>query len=85
MLFLAEDKYTRVVHAGGEWLIEESLRGLEQRLPTFLRVHRNCLVARNRVRALESDLHLRLEGYTPTIPVSRRCLPEVRKLLSSAE
>lgn len=85
LLFIAEDKYTRVVHLGGDWLIEESLRSLELRLPGFVRVHRNCLVARSRVRALDTEVRLHLEGYGEPIPVSRRCLAEVRKLLSHPE
>lgn len=50
----AGQKYVGVVSRSGEWLIDDSLADLEQRLgPGFLRVHRNALVALAAVRALE--------------------------------
>jgi len=40
--------------ADGEWVLDEPLGDLEQRLgDAFIRVHRNALVARRAVRALE--------------------------------
>src|SRR5690606_25768338 len=43
----AEEKYVVVHHARGEDLIEESLKSLEEEFgERFLRIHRNCLVAR---------------------------------------
>ena len=42
-----------MISRAGEWLIDDSLAELEQRLgPGFLRVHRNALVALAAVRAL---------------------------------
>jgi len=50
----AGQKYVGVVSRAGEWLIDDSLADLEQRLGDgFLRVHRNALVALGAVRALE--------------------------------
>lgn len=50
----ADHKLVRVSSARGEWLIDESLAELEPKLGEgFLRVHRNAIVARHAVRALE--------------------------------
>jgi two-component system response regulator AlgR len=50
----AELKYVTVRTAPREYLIEESLARLEQEYPErFVRVHRNCLVARAAIRGFE--------------------------------
>jgi two-component system response regulator AlgR len=50
----AELKYVTVRTAMREYLIEESLARLEQEYPErFVRVHRNCLVARDAIRGFE--------------------------------
>ena len=50
---LAEDKYVVVHHAKGEVLIEEALKTLENEFDErFVRIHRNCLVARDRLAGL---------------------------------
>src|SRR6185503_12305877 len=50
----AELKYVTVKTAAREYLIEESLTRLEQEYEKrFVRVHRNCLVARAAVRGFE--------------------------------
>jgi two-component system response regulator AlgR len=79
----AEQKYVVARHAGGEALLEESLRSLEERLgDRFVRVHRNALVARDAVVGLEKDAaggcHLCLRGVPDRLEVSRRHLPEIR-------
>src|SRR5690606_33094178 len=44
----AEEKYVVVHHARGQDLIEESLKSLEEEFgERFVRIHRNCLVARD--------------------------------------
>jgi two-component system LytT family response regulator len=56
-------------------------------MPPFLRVHRNALVHGKKVRHLEetaSGVVLHLAGLKDPVPVSRRCLPEVRQALFSA-
>lgn len=87
--FLADQKYTTVYHLQGEVLIEESLRHLEDDLaPQFIRVHRKVLVNTEFIVGLErSDTH-GLHGATLTVrhsreklPVSRRRLAEIRRLL----
>ncbi len=84
----AEDKYVCLVTADGEHLIEESLTAIEREFgERFLRIHRNCLVAAEHIRALEraadgSD-RLRMDGLADTLEVSRRNLPAVRARLAS--
>jgi two-component system response regulator AlgR len=83
---LADQKYVEVGHANGTLLIEESLAALEQEFaPRFLRIHRNALVARERIAGLEPgpDGHsrVRLKGVKMQPEVSRRHLAELRRLL----
>lgn len=83
---LAEDKYVVVHHAKGEVLIEESLKTLEDEFgERFVRIHRNCLVARDRlgglVRTADGSIHAQIDGVTATLEVSRRNLPALRKLV----
>ena len=86
--FLADHKYT-VVHSGdSEVLIDESLKQLEDEFEEqFLRIHRNALVAKNKIDRLETVdavTHLiHLTGRGEGLSVSRRHLPKVRKLLRS--
>lgn len=82
----AEDRYVRVHHRDGEVLVEESLRALEAEFPQrFVRIHRNCLVGRGHIHALERQpdgaLHLRLADRQTTLEVSRRNAPALRRLL----
>jgi len=87
VLFLrADSKYVEVWRDVGMALTEESLRAIEERLPgLFLRVHRNALVAVDRIRALERGdagaFRLTVEGSDEAVEVSRRHVPEVRRLL----
>jgi two-component system response regulator AlgR len=67
----AEEKYVVVHHARGEDLVEDSLKGLEAEFAgRFLRIHRNCLVAREQFRVLRDG--------GAVLEVSRRCLPGLR-------
>jgi two-component system, LytTR family, response regulator AlgR len=84
--FLAEDKYVVVHHDQGEVLIEESLKSLEDEfIGRFVRIHRNCLVAVDRITALErggeGGTMARVRGAEQPLEVSRRCLPSVRDLV----
>ncbi len=87
ILLRADSKYVEVWHTQeGVALTEESLRAIEERLPgVFLRVHRNALVAADRVRGLRKgetgQLLLSLEGTDEEVEVSRRHAPVVRRLL----
>lgn len=87
--FRADLKYVTVRHEGGEVLIEESLRTLEDEFTTrFVRVHRNALVAIDRIEALERDVEghsrLRLRGCDETLEVSRRLVGELKTRLKHA-
>ncbi len=82
----AEEKYVVVHHARGEDLIEESLKSLEDEFgDRFVRIHRNCLVARAALRELRRGTDGRaqafVDGVTRPLEVSRRCLPELREAM----
>ncbi len=82
----ADEKYVTVQHTGGELLIEESLRQLEDTYPQQLvRLHRNCLVPHARLVGLKTLADgrtlARLAGTEQQPEVSRRNLPALRKLL----
>ncbi|MDH5407798.1 MAG: LytTR family DNA-binding domain-containing protein [Gammaproteobacteria bacterium] len=84
--FQAADKYISVIHKQGTVLIEEPLKSLEQRLAEqFVRIHRNALVAKVFISALEKDdqggFHIVLKGHDDRLEVSRRHVAEVRALL----
>ena len=89
----AELKYVTLRTAEGEWVLDEPLGDLEQRLGSdFIRVHRNALVARRAVRALQR--HASQEepmGWAVVLSngeqlsVSRRQLTSVREALGSAD
>ena len=82
----AEEKYVVVHHARGEDLIEESLKSLEEEFAErFVRIHRNCLVARHEIVELKRspDGHVQAvlrHGKTP-LEVSRRCVAGLRDTL----
>jgi two-component system, LytTR family, response regulator AlgR len=80
----AEEKYVVVHHARGEDLIEDSLKALEVEFgERFLRIHRNCLVARDELQELRRDtegrVHVKLRHVEQPLEVSRRCLPQLRQ------
>jgi two-component system response regulator AlgR len=77
LYFNAGQKYVTLRHRGGRELIDESLRALEQEFaPDFIRIHRNSLVARRYVQAVERSpeghLLVRLKDCEETLQVSRR-------------
>lgn len=83
---LADEKYVVVHHAGGEDLIEESLRSLEDEFGArFVRIHRNCLAARDRIvelrRSPEGQVTVVLRDVAQALEVSRRCVAGVRETL----
>lgn len=88
----AELKYVTVRTAARSYILDASLSELEDRHGQhFLRIHRNALVARRLVRALEKHYDdeegegwaVRLQGVEEALLVSRRQLAAVRELLSS--
>jgi len=92
LYFKAELKYITVRTASRSYILDASLTELEERHPgQFLRVHRNALVARRAVRALEKHYDpeegegwaLRLNGIDELLAVSRRQLSAVREALEA--
>jgi len=84
--FRADQKYVTVRHSGGEVLIEDSLKSLEDEFGgEFVRVHRNALVAIRLIEGLEKDehghFHVRLRGLDERLEVSRRLVPDVRRII----
>ncbi len=89
--FKAELKYVTLRTREREHLIEESLVSLEREFSdAFVRVHRNCLVARSAIAGferaasgVEDEAHweVLLEGVPERLPVSRRQWSEVRSIL----
>ena len=87
----AELKYISVRTAHKTHILEGSLNDLEARFPAqFLRVHRNALVARHAIRALEKHYDdsegegwaVRLDGVDEVLTVSRRQLAAVKEELA---
>jgi len=79
----AEEKYVVVHHARGEDLIEESLKSLEEEFgDRFVRIHRNCLVARHEIielkRAADGHVQAVLRHGQHPLEVSRRCVAGLR-------
>ncbi|MDD5298306.1 MAG: LytTR family DNA-binding domain-containing protein [Rhodocyclaceae bacterium] len=90
----ADQKYVSARTADREWLLDESLAHLEEEYPRrFLRIHRNCLVAREAVAGWERDAddgdeprwRLLLHGVAETLPVSRRQWPVVKAVLEDGK
>ena len=86
----AELKYVTVRTPEREFLIEESLTRLETEFDeAFIRIHRNCLVARARIREMgklpgEEEGHfLRLDGLEERLIVSRRQYSALREKIKS--
>lgn len=82
----AELKYVTAGTIDQEYLLDESLVQLEEEFgDRFLRVHRNCLVARDAVAGVERDGEgqwmVLLKGCETRLPVSRRQWPAVKQAL----
>ncbi|HQS56971.1 MAG: DNA-binding response regulator [Gallionellales bacterium 35-53-114] len=77
----AELKYITVRTAEREYLAEEPLGALEKEFATrFVRIHRNCLVAKEEIESFEkvggegaeSHWTVKLKGLEEKLPISRR-------------
>lgn len=84
----ADQKYVTVKHTGGEILIDEALKVLEQEFADcFVRIHRASLVARRFIVGLERDnegsFFVVMQHCTEKLEVSRRHLADVRKLIKN--
>ncbi len=85
----AEEKYVVVHHSRGQDLIEETLKSLEEEFgERFLRIHRNCLVARQELvelrRDAEGHAHAILRHVDTPLEVSRRALMHLREYIQQA-
>jgi two-component system response regulator AlgR len=88
LYFTAEQKYVTMRHLNGRELIDESLRSLEQEFaPDFVRIHRNSLVARRYVHAIErtpeGQLVVRFTRCEEVLQVSRRNAAEALRQIRS--
>ncbi len=87
--FHASDRYTVFRHSGQEFVLDDTLTSLEQRLGAhgFVRVHRAELVNLDHIRALRLE-----DGGTALVldddqvaPVSRRLVPELKRRLGMSD
>ena len=91
IIFLrAEQKYVTLRTKARSHLIEEPLIALEREFEKrFVRIHRNCLIAREAIRGFEraapsnDEPHwmVVLDGIEERLPVSRRQWPMLRELV----
>ena len=87
MYFIADHKYVTLRHEHGEVLLDEPLKALEDEFgDQFVRIHRNALVARERIERLHREGSGHFQLYLKDLPdepltVSRRHVPGVRKLM----
>ncbi len=93
LYFKAELKYLTVRTAHKSHILDGALNDLEEQYPQFLRIHRNALVARHALRALDRQYSrepaeegetwvVRLNGLNEVLAVSRRQLAAVRVVLA---
>jgi two-component system, LytTR family, response regulator AlgR len=87
--FMADQKYVTLRTADQEYLIEESLKNLEQEFSfQFIRIHRNALVSHNMLNGLtkNKDGHacINFKEIDDLLEISRRHLPQIRKRLKTA-
>jgi two-component system response regulator AlgR len=88
----AELKYITVRTQARSYILEGSLSELEEKFKSrFMRIHRNALIARAAVRALEKHYDadegegwaVRLDGIDEVLSVSRRQLAAVREVVAN--
>ncbi|MFV2004264.1 MAG: LytR/AlgR family response regulator transcription factor [Gammaproteobacteria bacterium] len=87
--FKADQKYVTLRTADQEYLIEESLKNLEDEFSQqFIRIHRNALVAQQMLHGLsknnEGHACISFNEIDDLLEVSRRHLPFIRKKIKSA-
>ncbi len=90
--FLADHKYITVKYfregSMTETIIEDTLKSLEEEFAdTFLRIHRNALIRKDKIAALEKQadgrMLLKLNDLAEGLEVSRRHLSSIRKLMKA--
>lgn len=88
LYFQADQKYITVRHLGGEVLIEDALKNLENEFEgKLIRIHRNALVSTNYISGMEKNQDGRFvvtfREIEDRLEISRRHVAEVRKFLKS--
>ena len=92
LYFKAELKYITVRTAARSYILDGSLSELEEKYkPQFMRIHRNAIIARRAVRALEKQVDpeegegwaVRLDGVDELLFVSRRQVAAVRDAIGA--
>jgi two-component system response regulator AlgR len=86
--FKADQKYVTLKTDDHEYLIEESLKALEQEFASrFVRIHRNALVSEKHILGLSKNDSghqcIQLNDTDDALEISRRHLPEIRKKLKN--
>lgn len=93
LYFKAELKYVTARTKEREYVLEESLAQLEEEFAgRFLRIHRNCLVARDAIAGVAREKEtgeaegeprwtLMLKDVDERLPVSRRQWPQVKEII----
>lgn len=87
LYFRSDSKYTAIVTVDKEYLSEESLNMLEERLGEYvLRTHRSYLAPKHQIQALTQkpeteSWEIELKNYAEKIPVSRRQLASIKAYL----
>jgi two-component system response regulator AlgR len=87
--FKADQKYVTLRTADQEYLIEESLKTLEDEFSQqFIRIHRNALVAHQMLQGLSKNDQghacIHFNEIDDLLEISRRHLPAIRKIIKSA-
>ena len=91
--FVADQKYVLVHHCGGETLIDEPLKALEEEFDDlFVRIHRSALVAVDKIERVEKTVDGRTcvmmrdrpQSADRELVVSRRHVADVRRRLRDA-
>jgi two-component system response regulator AlgR len=76
----AELKYVTVRTAAREYLVEESLTSLEEEFhDLFVRIHRNCIVAREAIGGFERNAEESESGWAVVIKATGEKLPVSRR------
>lgn len=88
LYFQADQKYIAVRHVGGEVLIEDALKNLENEFEgRLIRIHRNALVNTSYISGIEKNQNGRFVAafreIEDRLEISRRHVVKVRKFLKS--
>jgi len=84
--FQAEQKYVTVRYKGGETIIEDTLKQLQDEFArSFIRIHRNALVAKAYISGIHKDssgrTYITLRDCDKQLEISRRHLSSVKQVL----